>query len=89
MLVGIKHPLSGQVITDPAEVKEIRERHFMQVLNKQQLDTSIIKSPFDTLITLNIDMSLIREDEIRFAISKIKNRKAPGFDRITAEMLKA
>ena len=33
-------------------------------------------------------MSLIREDEVRFAISKMKNRKAPGFDRITAEMLK-
>ena len=78
-----------QVVTDPAEVKEIWERHFMQVLNKQQLDTSIIKSPFDTLITLNIDMSLIREDEVLFAISKMKNRKAPGFDRITAEMLKA
>ena len=87
--VGIKHPLSGQIITDPAEVKEIWERHFMQVLNKQQLDTSIIKSPFDTLITLNIDMNLIREDEVRFAISKMKNRKTPGFDRITAEMLKS
>ena len=50
--IGIKHPLCGQVITDPAEVKEIWKRHFMQVLNKQQLDNSIIKSPFDTLITL-------------------------------------
>ena len=64
-------------------------RHFMKVLNKQKLDSSIIKSPFDTLITLNIDVSLLREDEVRFAISKMKNRKAPGFDRITAEMLKA
>ena len=89
MPLGIRHPLSGQVITDPVEVKEIWERHFMQVLNKQQLYTSIIKSPFDTLITLNIDMSLIREDEVRFAISKMKNRKAPGFDRVTAQMLKA
>ena len=89
MPVGIKHPLSGQVITDLAEVKEIWERHIMQVLNKQQLNTSIIKSPFDTLITLNIDMSLIREDEVRFAIGKMKNRKAPGFDRITSEMLKS
>ena len=61
----------------------------MQVLNKQQLDTSITKSPFEILITLNIDMSLIREDEIRFAISKMKNRKAPEIDRIIAEMLKA
>ena len=60
----------------------------MQVLNKQQLDSSIIKSPFDTLITLNIDMSLIREDEVRFAFGKMKNRKASGFDRITPEMLK-
>ena len=59
----------------------------MQVLNKQQLDTSIIKSPFETLITLNIAMSLIKEDEVRFAISKMKNRKAPGCDRISAEML--
>ena len=89
MQIYLKHPLSGQVITDPAEVKEIWERHFMQALNKQQLDTSIIKSPFDTLITLNIDMSLIREDEVRFAVSKMKNRKAAGFDRITAEILKA
>ena len=64
-------------------------RRFMKVLNKQKLDSSIIKSPFDTLITLNIDVSLLREDEVRFAISKMKNRKAPGFDRITAEMLKA
>ena len=88
MPVGIKQPLSGQVITDPAEVKEIWQRHFMQVLNKQQLDTSIIKSPFDTLMTLNIDMNLIIEDEVRFAIGKMKNRKAPGFDSITAEMLK-
>ena len=34
-------------------------------------------------------MSLIREDKVRFAISIMKNRKAPRFDRITAEMLKA
>ena len=34
-------------------------------------------------------MSLIRDDEVLFAIGKMKNRKAPGFDRITAEMLKA
>ena len=87
--VGIKYPLSSQVITDPDEANEIWERHFMQVLNKQQLHISIIESPFYTLITLNIDMSLIREDEVRFAIGKMKNRKASGFDGITAEMLKA
>ena len=34
-------------------------------------------------------MSLIRENEVRFAIGKMKNRKASGFDGITAEMLKA
>ena len=34
--------MTCQVVTDPAEVNEIWERHFMQVLNKQQLDTSII-----------------------------------------------
>ena len=44
--VGIKHPLSGQVITDPDEAKEVWERHFMQVLNKQQLHISIIESSF-------------------------------------------
>ena len=33
-------------------------------------------------------MSLIREDEVRFAIGKMKHRKALGFDKITAEMLK-
>ena len=69
----MKHPHTGQIVASPDEVKEIWQKHLMQVLNNQQLDNSTIKSPFESQAVLNIDLSLIIEEEIDFTIKKLKN----------------
>ena len=77
--------------TDPAEVLEIWRDHFKKHLNTafshnvQTLDSISIDPP-----NLNEDEDLvITKDDIKKAISALKNNKSPGSDSITAEVLKA
>ena len=80
---------NGNRKTETSEVMKLWENHFQMHLNtkhpyEESAIDSIPEAPDDPDVSL-----IITSDEIKKAVGALKNRKAPGSDKITAEVLKA
>ena len=75
----------GQILTTETEQAERWVQHFTEVLN--QPDPEILADPIPS-VELDIDCSLPKEKEVKAAIKRMKNNKAPGIDTLQAELLK-
>ena len=81
---------SGQLITEESQRRSGWKEHFEEILNRQEPENSIGQPNTDEISErVNVKTDYISEGEIRRAMSDMKNRKAPGRDGITVELLKA
>ncbi|XP_065576374.1 uncharacterized protein LOC136037582 [Artemia franciscana] len=79
---------SGKTVTDPSEIAEVWALHFEKVLNRPHpLDPPDI--PVTPCLNLQISTEEPSDVEISQAACKLKNRRAAGTDKISAEMIKA
>ena len=84
-LVPIKSK-DGKSLNSEDEIKNRWVEHFSSVLNQPQpTETINVEEPSESL---EIDTCPITEEEIVYAITKLKNNKAAGSDGIHPEMLK-
>ena len=77
----------GTPITEEQAKLERWREHFQQILNRP--DPATFADITEAEEDLDIDMGAIQLQEVRDAIHKLKNGKAPGQDGVCAEMLKA
>ena len=78
---------NGQPTTDTDERKERWAEYFEEILNRDTPDNPIQDSEVGQPEIEDIDVSEITEEEIRRALRKAKNGKAPGIDEIPLELL--
>lgn len=75
---------NGQLVTECNEVKETWRDYFCQLLNPESND-----QPFNSKVqTAELPDTVPTFEEVQKAISKLKNNKAPGSDKIPAECIK-
>jgi hypothetical protein len=77
----------GQVLTKEHQIQKRWEEHFSEVLNREPPSRPVRIERGTPNEEINIDN--ITEEEIKWAIKRLKNKKAPGIDNISSEMLKA
>ncbi|XP_063405708.1 uncharacterized protein LOC134689673 [Mytilus trossulus] len=101
-LYNITKQLSGRVNTNSTHIKdkdgqtickfekqlERWKEHFEEVLNRPEPKISVDRSE-EAPPPIEIEMGPITDDEIKAAIKKLKNNKAPMVDGIPAEVLKS
>ena len=81
---------SGQLITEESQKRSRWKEHFEEILNRPQPENPIGQPNTDEISErVNVKTDYISAGEIRRAMSDMKNRKAPGRDGITIELLKA
>ena len=76
----------GRILTTENEVAERWKTHFEEVLNRPEPEITAEPEPGREL---ELDIRPPTFQEVKAAITSLKNDKAPGPDLITAEMLKA
>lgn len=81
----------GNIITDTEKMKERWAEIFMEVLNRPQPERPITDEEILQIspTPLQIDVGDILDEEIKQALKKTQNGKAPGLDHIEAELFKA
>ena len=81
---------SGQLITGESQKRSRWKEYFEEILNRPEPENSIGQPNTDEILErVNVKTDHISAGEIRRAMSDVKNRKAPGRDGITVELLKA
>ena len=77
----------GKILTKEKDIQERWEEHFKEVLNREPPARPVrIEKGRESE---NIRSEEISEEEIRSALRKVKNNKAPGIDNISGELMKA
>ena len=80
---------SGIMKFEPKEISECWQRYFCNHLNTEyERDENAINT-INMDVEQCVDNSEITIEEIQSAIKHLKNRKAPGVDKISSEVLKA
>ena len=75
--------------TKKQDVLHIWKTHFEKHLNnKFKLDENALKE-LDLLDVNNENIPPITEQEVKYLIKQLSNRKSPGVDGITSELIKA
>ena len=78
------------VITEESQKRSRWKEHFEEILNRPEQENPIGQPNTDEISErVNVKTDYISAGEIRRAMSDMKNRKAPGRDGITVELLKA
>ena len=81
---------SGQLITEDSQKRSRWKEHFEKILHRPEPENPIGQPNTDEISErVNVKTDYISAGEIRRAMSDMKNRKAPGRDGITVELLKA
>jgi len=78
----------GTTLTDTDEVKERWREHFQELLNRPAPTRRYHPNPQEGQ-DLDIDTGVPSLDEVVKAVTKLKNHKAAGTDKISAELLKS
>ena len=78
----------GNLITEGLARRKRWKEHFEEILNRPIPDDPVTDVEIDPIIN-EISTDPITKAEIRIALRKVKNGKAGGKDKITAELLKA
>ena len=79
-----------QLITEESQKRSGWKEHFEEILNRPEPENPIGQPNTDEISErVNVKTDCISAGEIRRAMSDMKNRKPPGRDGITAELLKA
>ena len=78
----------GNLITEGLARRKRWKEHFEEILNRPIPDDPVTDVEIDPIIN-EISTDPITKAEIRTALRKMKNGKAGGKDKITAELLKA
>ncbi|XP_052218790.1 uncharacterized protein LOC127836286 [Dreissena polymorpha] len=79
--------LQGEIVSTDVEKLSCWKEHFERVLNSADPSTEAVIAPAEIPLDINTEPPTMQE--IRQATKKLKNGKAPGIDRIKAELLKA
>ena len=79
----------GMKLTDINSVLKCWKEHFQEHLNKEFSHHESAKDGINKNNQPDITLEPITKEEVQRSISAIKNRKAPGADAISAEVLKA
>ena len=80
---------SGHTISDPSERKARWAEHFNEISNRPPPKETMDFTLFEEMDPLPIVMGIVDLEEVQSAIERLKNHKAAGEDRISAELLKA
>ena len=80
---------SGQLITEESQKRSRWKEHLKEILNRPEPEDLGQPNTDEISERVNFKNDYISTGEIRRATSDIKNRKAPGRDGITVELLKA
>ena len=84
---GVIKDANGNKITSEREKTERWKEHFSRVLNCEEPTSTHIFGTHPRVA--QVDLSPIRLEEVKEALSTQKSNKSPGHDLISAEMLKA
>ena len=79
----------GEKLTDINSVLKCWKEHFQEHLNKEFPHHESAKDEINENNQPDIPLEPITKEEVQRSISAMKNRKAPGADAISAEVLKA
>ena len=80
---------SGNILSDELKCIGRWKEHFSQLLNHPPVPEDPTLNSISAVPNPDCDLSPVTPAEVKFALQKIKNNKAPGICSITAEMLKA
>ncbi|XP_072028136.1 uncharacterized protein [Amphiura filiformis] len=78
----------GQILTESEEVKDRWKESFQELYNKKNPTDEELTQSVPQMPSCKIEPAILRE-EIESAVKKMSDGKAPGYDNITAEELKA
>ena len=79
---------NGNILCKNKEVIERWREHFNEHLNREFPHDEAALDTLHHLPVMVEEVENITEDEVRDAVARLKNRKAPGQDMITGEVLK-
>ena len=79
---------NGNILCKNKEVIERWREHFNEHLNREFPHDEAALDTLHFLPVMVEEVENITEDEVRDAVARLKNRKAPGQDMITGEVLK-
>ena len=80
---------NSKELTDIKSVLKCWKEHFQEHLNKEFPHHELAKDEINENNQPDIPLEPITKEEVQRSISAMKNRKAPGADAISAEVLKA
>ena len=79
----------GNLKTKKQDVLHIWKTHFEKHLNTQFKHDENALQEFDSVDVNNENIPPITEQEVKYSIKQLSNRKSPGVDGITSELIKA
>lgn len=79
----------GEIITSPEKIAEKYKEYFEKLLNNSTVSNEEINKENILHYTVEPEVRTPNWDEIQSAINTLKNNKAPGDDKINAELWKA
>ena len=80
---------NGKTLSNPEEQKTRWAAHFNEILNRPPPNETLEFNQIGEVDELPILMTPIDQIEAKNALERLKNRKAAGEDKVTAELLKA
>ena len=82
---------NGQILTDEREINGRWKSYFESLLNQRDDARARIDVVGNLRVNRNeeVNTGIIREEEVRIALNKVKDGKAAGSDGVHTEMIKA
>jgi hypothetical protein len=85
ILKAIKSSIHGDILMELSDKVETWKEYFIDLLNAEILMDPIGNTQYQTTEPMINNITL---EEVKIAINSLNNRKAPGSDKILAELIK-